>query len=410
MKILVLDGTENQAVACVRSLAAAGHNVRVGSPSSISKAGWSRYSAGSFRYVSPEESVSDFLRDIVAEVKRFSGALVLPMTERTTLPLSGARQQITDAGGAFFLPAHSTVLRAFDKSEMTNLAVQLGVEVPRTWSVSGCRDAEGLSLSLPYPVVLKPQTSNEIASHGAIQSTGRPLYASDADQFLMRYAELKRHCSSMLIQEYVEGRGAGYFAFMSHGELRSEFAHMRLRDVWPTGSGSALRVSVQPDPKLREAALLILKALKWHGVAMVEFRIRPNGTPVFIEVNGRFWNSLALAVYAGVDFPALLVEATEFGDVAPRSGYRLGIRCRWLLGDFRHLVEVMRGVPAGFPGDFPKRWPTFRGFITPIPGTFHDNFTLDDPLPEVADWLHFFCHRVPEWINSRELRRKTVHA
>ena len=64
--------------------------------------------------------------------------------------------------------------------------------------------------------------------------------------------------------------------------------------------------------KIRDAALALLKKLNWHGVAMVEFRQRPNGDPVFLEVNGRFWNSLPLACYAGADFPAMLAKIADF--------------------------------------------------------------------------------------------------
>ena len=46
LRVFVLDGNENQAVACVRSLAAAGHDVHVGSDSRWSKAGWSRFCRG----------------------------------------------------------------------------------------------------------------------------------------------------------------------------------------------------------------------------------------------------------------------------------------------------------------------------------------------------------------------------
>src|SRR5205814_3735443 len=106
------------------------------------------------------------------------------------------------------------------------------------------------------------------------------------------------------------------------------------------------------DPLIRQAALSILEKLRWHGVAMVEFRKQADGTPVFLEVNGRFWNSLPLAIYAGVDFPSLLAEMAEHGDIKSLSGYPAGVRCRWFLGDFRHLLEVWRGAPAGYPGRF----------------------------------------------------------
>ena len=73
---------------------------------------------------------------------------------------------------------------------------------------------------------------------------------------------------------------------------------------------------------------------------------------------------------------------------------REGLRCRWLLGDFRHLIEVMRGAPAGYPGKYPARLATLINFTLPVRGTFHDNFTLRDPLPELGDWLDFLFRRL----------------
>jgi hypothetical protein len=127
---------------------------------------------------------------------------------------------------------------------------------------------------------------------------------------------------------------------------------------------------------------------------MVEFRVRADGTPVFLEVNGRFWHSLPLAVYAGADFPLMLARMAEGDDLQMAPGYRVGVRCRWLLGDFRHLVEVMRGAPPAFTGNFPTRARTLASFIFPVRGTYHDNFAVSDPLPELGDWLDFLTRRL----------------
>ncbi len=401
MRILILDGNENQSVAAVRSLAAAGHTVLVGADSSWSKAGWSRAASGSFIYPAPQKALQDFVARIVAEVKQQSGTLVLPMTERTTIPLSTFREEILLAGGQLVLPPHETVLRAFDKQQTTDLAASLDITVPRTSLISTTADAQQFATTGYYPVVLKPRSSEEVSVGGRVLSTGAPRYASNAAEFLTAYEEMRLRCSEILVQEFIAGTGAGYFALMHEGDLRAEFAHRRIRDVRPTGSGSAVRESVMPEPKIREASLRILEALKWHGVAMVEFRQRVDGTPVFLEVNGRFWNSLPLAIYAGVDFPGLLAELAARGDIRPQSGYRVGVRCRWLLGDFRHLVEVWRGAPKGYPVKFPSRLGTLVDFLTPAAGTFHDNFIWTDPLPGVGDWLDFFMRKLPAGVRKR---------
>jgi predicted ATP-grasp superfamily ATP-dependent carboligase len=243
-------------------------------------------------------------------------------------------------------------------------------------------------------LVVKPRSSQEYVA-GAVRSTGAPIYARTFDELRRAWTQLASRCRSALVQEFVEGAGVGYFALMQHGELRAEFAHRRIRDVRPTGSGSALRISSAPDGRVRDAALKMLTALGWHGVAMVEFRVRPDGAPSFIEINGRFWHSLALAIYSGVDFPALVARLADDRDLPPSPAYRANVRCRWLLGDVRHLVEVWRGAPEGYPAAFPGRFATLAAFLTPVRGTRHDNFVWRDPLPELGDWLDFIFRKLP---------------
>jgi predicted ATP-grasp superfamily ATP-dependent carboligase len=389
MRILVLDGNQNQAVACVRSLAEQGHTVCVGESRPWSKAGWSRFCAGTFQY-SPLQSYPDrFINDVLAQCKKESGTLVLPMTEASTLILSAHRERFAEIGARFVLPEHDDLLRAVDKSKTTELAQSIGMTIPKTLTFK-CTEASSVDLQdLRFPLVLKPRSSEESAEHGKTRATGRPRYAQSAAQMQRVLLEMRENCSAAVVQEFVEGAGAGYFALMNRGQLRAEFAHRRIRDVHPTGSGSALRESVPVDPKIRESSLALLRALSWHGVAMVEFRLRNDGVPVFLEVNGRFWHSLPLACYAGTDFPALLARMAEFGDVEPPEPYKVGVRCRWFVGDFRHLVEVWRGRPSGYPGHFPGRWSTLVAELTPRAGTFHDNFMWHDPLPELGDWIRF---------------------
>lgn len=389
MRILVLDGNQNQAVACVRSLAQQGHSVHVGESASWSKAAWSRYSSGRFTYASPEAAPQIFLTDLLNEAARERGTLVLPMTEATTLLISAHRADFLAAGVRLVLPGHNDLLRAFDKNCTTALAQSLGIAVPKTYSADHVNQLHDIVRQIRFPVVLKPRSSHEQSSEGKVHATGRPAYASNEAEFTTQFTKMRPRCSSVLIQEFIEGTGTGYFALMNHGEVRAEFAHRRIRDVHPTGSGSALRESILPPPQIRESSLAMLRALNWHGVAMVEFRLTADGTPIFLEINGRFWNSLALACAAGVDFPSLLARMAELGDVDSPPPYRTGVCCRWLVGDFRHLIEVWGERPPGYPGKFPDRWSTLRAELTPNPGTFHDNFVWNDPLPELGDWIHF---------------------
>jgi hypothetical protein len=203
-----------------------------------------------------------------------------------------------------------------------------------------------------------------------------------------------------LLQEFVPGDGYGIFALFSDGKPRAWFAHRRLRDVVATGSGSAFRESIPLDARMKTYAERLLTALRWHGVAMVEFKVDSrDGVPKLMEVNGRFWNSLPLAIAAGMDFPFLLYRLAIDGDIAPMNSYKVGVRSRWLLGDLRHLISVVQGPPPGWPDKFPKRWETLQAVLRGFHPTVHDDdFVRGDLAPGFVGFVDFLANKVPAFV------------
>jgi len=100
---------------------------------------------------------------------------------------------------------------------------------------------------------------------------------------------------------------------------------------------------------------------------MIEFKVDAStGTPYLMEINGRFWGSLQLAIDAGVDFPQLLVAAASGESPAPVLTYDTSVRSRWWFGDLDHVLIRMKhsdralALPPGSPG----RMATLRAFFT----------------------------------------------
>jgi hypothetical protein len=158
------------------------------------------------------------------------------------------------------------------------------------------------------------------------------------------------------------------------------------------------RQSVPLRADVREGAERILAHFRWTGVAMVEFKEdAATGVPYLMEVNARFWGSLQLAIDAGVDFPALLVGMALGETVSEPSGYRTGVRSRWLWGDFDHLLAVVRGRgPGATPPTVRARVAAVGRFMLPWrPGDRLEVLRLADPLP--------FARESVEWFRS--LRR-----
>jgi len=128
---------------------------------------------------------------------------------------------------------------------------------------------------------------------------------------------------------------------------------------------------------------------QWHGAAMVEFKVRPDGRPYLMEINPRFWGSLQLAIDAGVDFPWLAYQLAAGITTDPVDGYRIGVRNRWLLGDLDHVYlswKQSTGLRA--------KWRAIVGFLSAFePGTMHEVDRRDDFKPFLVELKRYVTKR-----------------
>ena len=94
---------------------------------------------------------------------------------------------------------------------------------------------------------------------------------------------------------------------------------------------------------------------------MVEFKVNPEtGEWVFIEVNGRFWGSLPLAVAAGADFPLALFELLAEGRRDFSRAHQVGLRCRNWRADIWWLADNLRSRRKGSNSSSVSLWKVVR--------------------------------------------------
>ncbi len=384
--VLILDADENQAVAAVRDLGRAGHHVSVAESFRWPKASFSRFSRTCFQYRSPRTDRRGFCDDLLAFQSRQPqrAVFLVPMTETTTLVLSEERERLEAAGFLLVLPDHAMLLAAFDKSVSGRIAAERGVDVPRSVTLTDGHVDE--IDEFPLPAVVKALASN-VSVDGRQVAAPRPQYAQSHARTKAVVRELAASGFPSIVQEFIEGVGVGFFALYDRGVLVKAFAHERIRDVHPTGSGSSYRKSISLDEDLRMAGTAILDTLRWHGAAMVEFKRTSTGRLVFLEVNGRLWGSLSLAIAAGAHFPQWLCSLAVGEQLDSRSEYLPNVHSRWILGDVRHVLAVLKGKPIGFPGRFPGRVETLSSLAAGLRTDRFDNFERVDPFPELGDWI-----------------------
>jgi predicted ATP-grasp superfamily ATP-dependent carboligase len=384
MRILVTDSDTRSALAAVRALGAHGHEVVTAGTTHPSLASVSRHSSAFERYPNPATDSDGFLQALADITHRQRIDVILPMTEVTTLLVSAHQDRLA---GRLPFPDAATVARAADKSQVIGLAQSLGIPVPRTVVATSASQGIADAASLPFPIVVKPARSRVRTPEGWL-STG-VSYAPDAATLRAALERLPPEVYPVLLQERIEGAGVGVFAAMDRGTPVALFAHRRLREKPPSGGVSVLCESAAVDPVAAGYATRLLREIGWRGVAMVEFKQDTrDGSLRLMEINGRFWGSLQLAIDAGVDFPNIATAIALGGD-PPAADFRVGVRSRWLAGDLDALLlQLFRSRAAlALPASHPGRWRALLNFLSPFgPETRLELERGDDPAPARLAW------------------------
>jgi protein-tyrosine-phosphatase/predicted ATP-grasp superfamily ATP-dependent carboligase len=342
--VLVLDADQPATLAIVRSLGRQGLAVHVASAVADPLAGRSRHVRACWRYPDPLLDEAGFIDWLATQVHKQPYTLIVPATERSVVPLMKHRHRF--AAAPLALAPNEALEQVLDKRRTVALAQALGIRVPRSVDVTALDELPAAAATLGFPLVVKPARSVGADATRRVQLT--VSYARDAAELQRQVGDALRY-GPVILQEYFRGDGVGIELIADRGTLRYAFQHRRLHELPLTGGGSSLRVSETPVPALLEASAALVRALGWHGVAMVEFKYAAaTGDHRLMEINGRFWGSLPLAVAAGADFPAMLHELYTSGQVGDWPPARAGIVGRQLARDIDWLEHVLRrAAPAG---------------------------------------------------------------
>jgi predicted ATP-grasp superfamily ATP-dependent carboligase len=273
-----------------------------------------------------------------------------------------------------------------DKAALLRLAAARGIPVPRGFVVQSISDAVAAAERIGFPAVLKPSRSKALLDDQVVSTSVRiARNATDVAAALACVQWFPR--IPVIIQEFIPGRGAGVFSLFDRDHAIAWFAHKRVREKPPAGGVSVLCESVQVDSVLRDYADSLLRAAEYRGVAMIEFRIRPDGRPYLMEVNARFWGSLQLAVDCGVDFPWLYWQILHGQTVEPVNQYVVGRRLRWFLGDVDNLLLQLRDANLRTT----EKLCVLRQFVASTCDlrSHPEVFRWSDPLPAMREIRHW---------------------
>ena len=307
----------------------------------------------------PADAFVGSVRDVAA---RHGYDVVFGAGEAEVLALSAARDRLP---AVFPHAGHDVVRRALDKDELSRAAAKVDLAVPD--------ETDPETLDEVTPVVVKARV------HARPDLPGSPPRIDSTvvvgrSAVRRRIAEIVAAGGEPQVQVFHEGRLVAYAAVRGPDGVVARSLQRAVR-IWPPRAGASCRaVTVPLDPSLARRCDALLDELDWFGLAELQFQVGADGTPRLIDLNGRFYGSLTLAVAAGVNLPAIWGDLALGRPPAAPVRARPGVRYHWGTADLRRALRERRG---GLLGDV-------AGTAAYALGAVHSVAKLRDPGPAVA--------------------------
>ena len=373
-RVLVTDGETRAVVAAARGLRAAGFEVGIaaGQSNRPAPAQWSRAVADRIMVPHPLEDESAFVAALGAALASGSYSVLMPGSDASLRAVSRARHAL-EPHANLGLPSEQAVELSLDKLALTRLAARHGLDSPKTVVCSTVADALAAVGELGYPVVVKPVSSIVDGGEGGLHVESRRVV--DDTELTVAAA---RCGEPFLLQRVQPGAVISYAGVLASGRFLGSAVSRYRRTWYPVAGNACFSETLQEPSELSARVLGLLAELGWEGLFELELIELHNGEWAAIDLNPRPYGSMALAIGAGANLPALWCSYL-LGLDPPRVQVqaRAGVSYRWEDADLRHAIWHFRG---GRITDAAAALRMRRGVV-------HAYLTVRDPGPFVARGL-----------------------
>jgi predicted ATP-grasp superfamily ATP-dependent carboligase len=378
--VLILGKVPRIATPVARSLARHGISVDVATFSIIERNVGSRAIRNFWQVPDPDISSSGFVDAIRTLIRENHHDMIIPANDVALSAIVEHYDSFKDLVHIACPPPEIT-RRVLDKSQTLETARRCGMRIPRTFLVSSSAEFSDLAQNLTFPIVLKPSEKKSADEF-------KTCVIDDLQTLRHRFHISRRFTPPMLVQEFCRGEGVGVEVLMHSGEPVVAFQHRRLKELPPGGGVAVVAIAEALNTDLLHSSVQLLRALKWEGVAMVEFKVdATTGTATLMEVNGRYWGTISLPLLVGLDFP--LYHWSLAHDEVPEipATYRIATKWRWSAGWISRWHDLLLDALRG-----PVERRRVLGELKDIPSDFTPSicdalFSSEDPMPGILECL-----------------------
>jgi carbamoyl-phosphate synthase large subunit len=257
----------------------------------------------------------------IHEVEKFD--IIIPTLDSELNGFIKLAPRLAALGIKMFLPTEDQ-LRLRSKDKLVDFCSAHGIIVPRNALATSVQDLYTIAQEFEYPVAIKG-----IFYDAAI--------VNNLDEAIAAFRRMQAKWGlPVVVQEFIAGDEYNVCAL---GDGARTIGAVAMKKLYVTDKGKGWSGITINDPALLEIAQKTIAALQWRGGIELEFiRERETNSYYLLEINPRFPAWVYLAVGAGQNLPAALVDLITGAAVTPFEKYSVGkmfVRYSW-----DHITDI----------------------------------------------------------------------
>lgn len=296
--VLLLGANERACFSVAKNLKKYGYQIEVAS--------WFNHPIASSKFVSAfhllpslELNIQKFKEGFIQLVSERKYKIVLPINDLAVEFLNRYKNELNELIPVGGINEPDVIKYAQDKFQLLNVCRELGMNVPRTTIIYSLDDFHKISDTISYPIIAKPVSSRRVMDNKIYGFTVRKFSNKENLEDFIRERIL---VIPIMLQDLVHGFGIGFNFLAKDGDVLAYYLHERINEPKGGGESSYRKTVVNDSYDCVNQAKQLIKKIKWNGVGMLELKVS-NGQAYVMELNGRFWGSIELGIFAGMEIP-----------------------------------------------------------------------------------------------------------
>jgi len=289
-----------------------------------------------------EDAFADFLIEL-AQKEQLKGWILLPSNDHAVITLSRNRDRIWPHL-RMLVPQYEQIEYIYDKINLINLAIGLGLPVPDTYCFT---NPEDIAEDLRFPVITKGR--HGLNFYRALKTKAFLAYNREQLQEQLRFIgkqyEVRDTFTQTIIESNQDNKTLSFTAFCVHGTIKTYWMGVKLREH-PIRFGTATFAESVHVESVLPLAEKLLRHLEYTGVCEIEFLKDPlDGKYKLIELNARTWLWVGLAKACGINYAQYIYNYLNNRKNEYPASYITGLKWRNELTDlFFSLIAIYKGL------------------------------------------------------------------